>query len=163
MNYQPRHRRHPFRQGEDRVVRGMREVFRRKEQPRVSPGQVDTIVGIGCEFQGTLTAQGTIRIEGRVNGEIKIQGDLVVGEKGQVTANVKARDVTVAGIIRGDLDLEGTLEITSTGQVQGDIAVANLIIGEGANFQGNCKMQEAVGNKGQKVPGLAAGEDRAQA
>ena len=117
-------------------------MFRRQEQPRVSPGQVDTIVGSGCEFQGTLTAQGTIRVEGRINGEIKVQGDLIIGEKGQVTANIKARDVTVAGIIRGDLDLEGTLEITSSGQVQGDIAVANLIIGEGANFQGNCKMQQ---------------------
>ncbi|NLP18214.1 MAG: polymer-forming cytoskeletal protein [Firmicutes bacterium] len=138
-------------------------MFRRKEPQRVSPGQVDTIVGTGCEFQGTLTAQGTIRVEGRINGEVKVQGDLIIGEKGQVTANIKARDVTVAGIIRGDLDLEGTLEITSSGQVQGDIAVANLIIGEGANFQGNCKMQQPAEDKGQKMPGRAAGETKVKA
>lgn len=135
---------------------------RRKEQQKVSSSQVDTIVGSGCELQGTLAVQGTIRIEGRVNGEIKVQGDLIVGEKGQVTANIKARDVTVAGVVRGDLDLEGTLEITPSGQVQGDIAVANLIIGEGANFEGNCKMQQPAEGKGQRPARLERGEAKAQ-
>lgn len=139
----------------------MRLVFRRQEKTRVSPGQVDTIIGAGCEFQGTLTAQGTIRVEGCVNGEIKAQGDLIIGEKGQVTANIKARDVTVAGIIRGDLDLEGTLEITPQGQVLGDIAVANLIIGEGANFQGNCKMQQPAEAKGKSGRGPAGDKSEA--
>jgi cytoskeletal protein CcmA (bactofilin family) len=127
-------------------------VFKKKEQQKANFDQIDTIVGSGSEFQGTLLAQGTLRVDGRMSGEIQVQGDLIVGEKGQVKANVKARHVTVAGELRGDLELEGTLELTPTGQLHGDITVANLIIGEGANFQGSCKMHPPGGreqNKGQ--------------
>jgi len=133
-------------------------VFKKREVPRANLEEVDTIIGSGSEFQGTLVVQGTLRIDGRVSGEIHVQGDLIVGEKGQVNANVKARHVTIAGELRGDLELEGTLELTSTGQLYGDISVANLIIAEGASFQGNCKMQ-ATGSKGQKKRQLQAREE----
>jgi cytoskeletal protein CcmA (bactofilin family) len=127
----------------------VREVFKKREAPRANPEEVDTIIGSGSEVQGTIVVQGTLRVDGRVSGDIQVQGDLIVGEKGQVNANVKARHVTIAGELRGDLELEGTLELTPTGQLYGDIAVANLIIAEGACFQGNCKIQ-ATGSKGQK-------------
>jgi cytoskeletal protein CcmA (bactofilin family) len=138
---------------------GVREMFKKKEQQRVNFEEVDTIIGSGSEFQGTIVVQGTLRVDGRVSGDIHVQGDLIVGEKGQVNANIKARHVTIAGELRGDLELEGTLELTSSGQLYGDIAVANLIVGEGASFQGNCKMQ-ATGSKGQKKRQLRPGEEK---
>lgn len=118
-------------------------MFKKKERENINYEQVDTIVGSGSEFQGTLLARGTLRVDGRVNGEIQVEGDLIVGEKGQVAANIKARHVTIAGQVAGDVELEGTLELTATGRLHGDITVANLIIAEGATFEGACKMQPA--------------------
>ena len=59
--------------------------------------KVDTIIGKGTVFQGTINANGTVRIEGEYKGEIRAKGDVIIGNDGRVEATVEARNVVVAG------------------------------------------------------------------
>ena len=104
--------------------------------------RVDTILGQGTEFKGTLKAAGTIRVDGIVEGEAAVNGDLIVSESGRLKANIRARHATVAGEIEGDVDLSGRLEITPTGKIYGQITVASLAVTEGGFLSGNCTMRD---------------------
>ena len=132
-------------------------MFAAKKKDEINYDQVDTILGRGTEFKGTISSRGTLRIEGRVEGEISAQGDVIISETGRVTADIRARHVTVAGEVEGELDLEGRLEITSTGKVKGKIRVANLVVSDGGFFLGTCEMGSRDNKQGPETG--ATGEE----
>lgn len=115
-------------------------MFSKKAKIEVNMEKMETVLGKGTFCEGVLTASGSIRVDGDFKGEIKTDGDLVVGEDGKVEAKVSARNVYLAGCLNGNLQAEGKLEITVTGKMTGDIVVGDLIIDEGAFFNGSCNM-----------------------
>lgn len=102
--------------------------------------KVDTIIGKGTVFQGTINANGTVRIEGEYKGEIRAKGDVIIGNDGRVEATVEARNVVVAGHLHGNIQAQGKVDLASTAKLYGDMRVKNLLIEEGAIFKGNCIM-----------------------
>ena len=62
---------------------------------------VNTLVGEESEFKGTIHSQGSIRIEGSLDGELISQGEVYIGEKSKVKADVFGRTVIIAGEVRG--------------------------------------------------------------
>ncbi len=81
-----------------------------------------------------------MRIDGKLEGEIAEANGVIVGEKGQVQGDIKARTVIVGGKVTGNVTATHNLEIQSKAQVYGDLHSALLTIGEGATFEGNCVM-----------------------
>lgn len=116
-------------------------MFKKREKRQVHHDKIDTFIGHGTEFKGSLSVEGTLRIDGKIEGELDVRGDVIIGEKGFVNADIKARNLMTSGELRGNLELKGALEITDTGLVYGDIRVVNLFIAEGAVFQGHCTTQ----------------------
>ena len=57
-------------------------------------------------------------IEKRDN--INTDKDLHVGNKAQITANVKANNATIAGQIQGSIKIKGHLDLKSTANIEGD-------------------------------------------
>lgn len=113
----------------------------RRGNEAISADHIDTLVGEGTNLTGEIHAEGTLRIDGKIEGEIKAGGDVVVGEKGQVVANIEARNLTVGGLIRGNVTLTGELHLLPTGRLIGDAKVKGLIVDEGAVFKGRCEME----------------------
>ena len=115
-------------------------MFKKKDE--LDFANVDTIIGKGTEFNGTINGKGILRIDGKVTGEI-ITGDVLVGETGVVEANIKARNLSVSGVVNGNIDATGLLELLPSAKVVGNIKVSNLIVGDGAIFKGSCDMQSS--------------------
>lgn len=110
--------------------------------------RVEMLLGSGALFRGSIVSSGVVRIEGKVEGDITHNGELMIGEPAHVTATIKAGSVTIAGEVRGNVECEGRLELTSTGRLYGDIKVGQLVVQEGAVFQGNSNM------RGKELPNL---------
>jgi len=109
---------------------------------------METIIGPGVMLKGSLKAQSGVRVDGTVEGEIETEGNVVVGQKAEVKANITAQNVTIAGLVRGNITARGLLEITARGKVLGDISAASLSIEEGGIFQGHSTMTyEAAGQE----------------
>jgi cytoskeletal protein CcmA (bactofilin family) len=122
-------------------------LFGKGSNKDVSNEKLDTVIGSGAGFTGSLKVEGTMRVDGRVNGEIEVQGDIIVGKSAVVKAVIKGRNATVAGEVHGDVFLEGKLELDRTGKVFGDIEVSKLIVHEGGVFRGESKMSsDSPGN-----------------
>lgn len=102
---------------------------------------IETIFGKNTQIKGTVSGGGNIRVDGNVEGEISVTGDLIIGEQGIVTANIKAKNVLISGMVRGNIDVMGKLEILGTGKLCGDVKASVLSIAEGAVFKGNSNME----------------------
>ncbi len=101
---------------------------------------METLVGAGTAVQGKVLASRSLRVDGRIEGEVVVEGDVLVGEKGVVTASVAARNAFIAGEVRGDVRVSGRVELAATARVHGDIWCRELAITRGALFQGACTM-----------------------
>jgi len=113
----------------------------KKDQLETPPDKVNTVIGKDTHFQGSLKAKGLIRIDGVMEGDVETQGDVVIGESGRVSIELKARNVAVAGRFEGTMDLGGKLEIKSIGVVIGEIKTNGLLVDDGAIFSGNVEMK----------------------
>ncbi len=114
----------------------------KKDNLEVTSDKVNTIIGKDTFFNGTIKGKGLIRIDGEAEGNINNQGDVVVGEGGRVSVEMKARNITIAGRYEGTLEAEGKLEIKRTGTAVGTFKVNALVIEEGAVLSGAMQMQQ---------------------
>ena len=113
----------------------------KKDQLETPPDKVNTLIGKETQFKGSIKSKGLIRIDGEMEGDVFTQGDVVIGESGKVTLELKARNVAVAGRFEGTLETEGKLEIRSTGIVLGNVKTNGLLVDDGAVFSGNMEMR----------------------
>lgn len=113
----------------------------KKANNSVGSTDIETIIGRNTSFKGTVSGDGNIRIDGKLEGEITVSGVVVIGEQGEVTANIKATDVLISGSIKGNIDVREKLEITGTGKLYGDVKASVLSISEGAVFRGSSLME----------------------
>jgi len=117
-------------------------VLGRKEEAAFE--RVETLIGKSTKFIGEIEGEGTIRVEGSVQGKVDSAGDVVVGETGQLLADLTARNLLVAGNVEGNVNVQGKVEITKTGKLMGDVTTHKLVIEEGAVIQGRCNMNDEV-------------------
>lgn len=113
-------------------------MFAKKQ--KMDPGSTDTLIGEGSSFEGTLRSQASIRLEGEITGDIECAGDVIIGEKGNASSNVTARNVVLAGTVHGNIHASGTLTIKGTGKLYGNLTVQELLIEAGGLFHGNSRM-----------------------
>ncbi len=116
-------------------------MWRRKENSS-GPDQASTsVIDKGCELEGRFTFAGKLILNGKLQGTINSPGTLLVGETGQVQAEVQVGTVIVSGEIKGNIIARDRVEILSTGRVFGDIVTPVLVLEEGVVFDGHCKMR----------------------
>lgn len=93
-------------------------------------------------IQGDITGNSNVRVAGKVKGSIIIQGDLVIEKSGRIEGEIQAKSATVAGSIQGNIQCSEKLTLEQSSRLVGNIHTKQLIIENGAHFQGNCSMGE---------------------
>ncbi|MGH9321803.1 MAG: bactofilin family protein, partial [Vicinamibacteria bacterium] len=77
-------------------------------------------IGSTLFFKGDLQGEEDLVIEGRVEGRVVIkQGNVSVGEKGRVEADIEAASIQVAGLVKGNLTAAERVVILESGRVEG--------------------------------------------
>lgn len=105
--------------------------------------QVATI-GRSLTIKGELTGSETLLIEGKVEGSIQVSGSRVtVGPRGDVEANIMARDIVVLGRVRGNCTASNSVSIRSEGSLTGNVIAARVSIEEGAFFKGGIDIRRS--------------------
>jgi cytoskeletal protein CcmA (bactofilin family) len=100
-----------------------------------------SVIDHGCEVEGHVSFAGTLVLNGKFRGELISSDTLLVGETGEVQAEVQVGVAIVSGQIRGNITARERVELRATARVFGDIATPVLILEEGVVFDGRCKMQ----------------------
>jgi len=120
-------------------------LFRKRKKPVLAASsKIENIIGPSASFNGHLKADGGVRIDGVFEGEIETAGNVIIGERAKVIADITANNVSVAGAVKGNINAIGRLEILATGRVWGDISVSSFLIDEGGFFCGQSAMRGDV-------------------
>jgi len=100
-----------------------------------------SVIGPTLVIKGELEAGENLLIQGRVEGTITHNAEsLVIGERGTVQANIKARNVVIEGTVDGDIYGSESVSIRETAKVKGNIFTPTISITEGAHFKGGIDM-----------------------
>ncbi len=104
------------------------------------------------EIHGDIKFKENFRIDGVFKGKILSGNGLIVGESGDVEAEIEVNSISVNGRVKGSIKAKEKIEVFSRGRVSGTIITPKLIIEEGAFFQGSCQMElKALESKGHEV------------
>ena len=98
----------------------------------------------GTEFLGELRFRDTLRIDGRLKGKIVSDNTLIVGESGNVEAEVDCGVVSIRGTVTGKIHGRQRIELLAGSKVSGTLISPKLVIEDGAFFQGDCRMGEGA-------------------
>jgi cytoskeletal protein CcmA (bactofilin family) len=95
----------------------------------------------GSEVLGELRFRNTFRVDGRVKGRIVSENNLIVGETGDVEAEIDCGVISIRGKVVGQVRARQSIELLSGSQVFGTLSTPKLSVEEGALFQGDCDMK----------------------
>ena len=107
----------------------------------IKDGLLSGFVGNGTTLTGEANFKGMLRVDGHLSGQVKSEGGtLIVGNNGQVDADIEVAVATIHGAVNGDITASQRLELGRAAKVNGNIQTPSLVIEQGAVFEGSCRM-----------------------
>ncbi len=110
----------------------------------IKDGKLSGFVGHGTSLTGDTTFQMMLRVDGHLTGTVSSDGGtLIVGNNGQLDANIAVGVAQINGTVNGDVSATEKIQLGRTARVVGNVSTPKLIIEDGAIFEGGCTMLKA--------------------
>ncbi|MGK0289540.1 MAG: cytoskeletal protein CcmA (bactofilin family) [bacterium] len=102
------------------------------------------LLGVGSRFEGEIKFEGTLRIDGMMRGRITCKNErpsiVIISELAVVEADIIADVIIISGQIYGNIQAIERVEIHNPGRLEGTVYTCDLMVDDGALFQGECVM-----------------------
>ncbi len=122
------------------AVEQERRRAERRQPLNIDFSEVRGYLGEGIGLKGELSFNGAVRVDGHLEGEI-VRGEvLIIGERGQVNAEVEVGILQVRGQVHGNITARQRVDLLGQSRVTGTIRAPCLVIGKGAVFNGKYKL-----------------------
>ena len=108
---------------------------------------IKAYLGSDALFRGTLTFEGTVRIDGKFEGQVNTNDTLVIGETGDMKADVNVGTLVCKGKLDGTVVASKKIEMHSASKITGNIQTPALSIELGAVLDGHLNMTEGESEK----------------
>jgi cytoskeletal protein CcmA (bactofilin family) len=122
-------------------------VARDKVAQAIRGAEVSSIslIGPGMHVVGDIVTEGEVRVEGRIHGTLRAGRSVFVGKEGEILGDVTSDAAVIGGRVRGTVTAE-RLTLQSTCEIEGEIRTQphNLVLEEGAQFNGQVRMMDAA-------------------
>jgi len=118
---------------------------------------IKAYLGVDAAFKGTLVFEGTVRLDGKFEGHVNTNDTLIVGETGNVIADIEAGTVICKGRLKGTIVASKKIEMHPASKIIGNLQTPALDIELGAVFDGICDM---TGKEARKVVKLVKEEKK---
>ena len=118
--------------------------------------QIKAYMGEDTVFKGSLNFDGTVRIDGKFEGQVFTDDTLIIGETGNLIAEISAGTIICMGRIEGTLQASKKVEIHANSRVIGNIKSPALYIELGGVLDGTCDMT----GKETKITRLVKAEEK---
>lgn len=103
-------------------------------------GNINTIIGEGCEIKGGITSKNSVKIDGNILGDLNIDGSVIIGDKGHIQGDVRCADLVVFGRLDGNIVTQ-QLQLKRTAHIHGNIEAQSFQVEPGAVYQGSVSMK----------------------
>jgi len=108
---------------------------------------IKAYLGSDAFFKGTLSFEGTVRIDGKFEGQVNTNDTLVIGETGDMQADVKVGTLVCKGRLQGEVVASKKIEMHPSSKILGDIQTPALSIDLGAILEGHLNMTKGEDKK----------------
>jgi cytoskeletal protein CcmA (bactofilin family) len=105
---------------------------------------VNSIIGEGSSFSGSIELKGLLRVDGDFSGVIKRADKVLVSKTGRVKSSIRSRVVVIGGAVHGDIIADERVTVLSTALVIGSIQTPVLTVEEGVLLHGFCHVEQNV-------------------
>lgn len=97
------------------------------------------------KVKGQISGNEDLLVDGKVEGSISVgEHRLTVGQNGQVTGGLAAREIIICGKVDGNQAVVGeSIEIKKDASMIGNVTTRRIVIEDGAGFKGNIEIQES--------------------
>lgn len=114
---------------------------RKKEEPKAVK-QEEKFLDVSASMQGTLRFDDPVnlRINGKFEGTLDTKGNLMIGNKADIKANINGESIAIAGVVSGNIKAKKVLKLEDTARLYGDVEAPKLSMQEGAVLNGNLNM-----------------------
>jgi len=109
--------------------------------PRTASAAAPSILARDLVITGDIKTDGDVQIDGRLDGNITA-GNVTIGEQGAVNGKIIAQNVNIRGKVSGKVE-STVVELAETANVQADLVQDQLMIANGAFFDGKCARKSA--------------------
>lgn len=133
----------------------------KKEDSTTSVGN-SNILDVSASMQGALAFKDPVnlRISGNFEGKLETRGELTIGEKAVVKADIHGDIVNVSGTVTGNIIGNRIVSLSKTSKMTGDITTPLIKIDTGALFNGKVRMAGSYsGTDGDSSSGLKMSVD----
>ncbi|KGM43898.1 hypothetical protein S1OALGB6SA_2391 [Olavius algarvensis spirochete endosymbiont] len=107
----------------------------------INESKLDTILAEDLSFVGEISFTKELMIKGRFNGKIRASGDLYIGPRADVEAEIEAASVYVRGRVKGSIKANSRVELQDEAEVIGDITAPKIVMDTGCRFDGVSHMK----------------------
>jgi cytoskeletal protein CcmA (bactofilin family) len=125
------------------------DIYTKNVQPSTQNKLAPSILGADFTVIGDIKTKGDVHIDGRVDGNITANG-VMIGEKGTVVGKIIARSARIRGNVTGKVDAI-KIELTETASVKADLTQDQLIVANGAFFDGKCNRKTSITAKKEPI------------
>jgi len=109
--------------------------------PRTASAAAPSILARDLVITGDIKTDGDVQIDGRLDGNITAS-NVTIGEQGAVNGKIIAQNVNIRGKVSGKVE-STVVELAETANVQADLVQDQLMIANGAFFDGKCARKSA--------------------
>ena len=109
---------------------------------------IKAYLGSDALFKGTLSFEGTVRIDGRFEGTVQTKDTLVVGETGDMQADVDVGILVCKGKLKGTVVASKKIEMHPASKITGNVKTPAVSIELGAVLDGQLNM---TGRESEKI------------
>ena len=103
---------------------------------------IKAYLGSDALFKGTLRFEGTVRIDGKFEGQVNTKDTLVIGETGDVQANIDVGTLVCKGKLKGAVVASNKIHMHPVSKITGDVQTPALSLELGAVIDGHISMTE---------------------
>jgi cytoskeletal protein CcmA (bactofilin family) len=103
--------------------------------------------------KGQISGDGDLLVDGKVEGPVSLgEHKLTVGQNGQVTGGLAAREIIIYGKVDGNQAVVGeSIEIKKDASMIGNVTTRRIVIEDGASFKGSIEIEESGKQTGAKA------------
>ena len=101
---------------------------------------IKAYLGSDALFKGTLSFEGTVRIDGRFEGTVQTNDTLVIGETGDMQADIDVGILVCKGKLKGTVVVSKKIEMHPASKITGNVKTPAMSIELGAVLDGQLNM-----------------------
>lgn len=115
-------------------------MFKKEDMRNVK--DTETIIGESVVVEGDFNGHGNVVVEGKLNGSFITDGHVLVGDRAEINANLKANSAFISGIVYGNISINESLDIAKTAIIKGDIVASSIAVEAGCEIEGHINISK---------------------